>query len=342
MSSILPPRVRKRIAGAASRLRRYAGEGWRAVGAIERVAGRHHPVEAIPLRDLRDRHAPGQVDQYWTRHTVNSTPFRAAAESRRYLERRFDEHPRFREMMELYGDHRDGVILDYGCGPGDDVVGFTLHSRAKRIIGMDVSPRALGLTRARLALHGEALGRAELIQTADDATRVPLPDASVDYLHSGGVLHHASDPEGVLRELHRVVKPGGRGCVMVYNQHSVWLHLYTAYTCQIVEGKFAGQSALDAFTHNVDGEDCPLARCYTPDEFLAICRRAGFEAEFVGGYLSRTELDALADRNAAIAHPALAPAHRAFLEELRVDADGLPTYRGFHAGVGGVFRLRRP
>ena len=92
------------------------------------------------------------VDRYWSSHTVNSTPFRSASASEKYLEWRFAEYPLFREFMGLWGDHTGHVVLDYGCGPGNDVTGFLLYSGADRVVGVDVSKKALELARARIEL----------------------------------------------------------------------------------------------------------------------------------------------------------------------------------------------
>src|SRR5712692_9972958 len=93
------------------------------------------------------------VDEYWNQHTVHSQPFVSARESETYLRERNRFHPLFTQFMDLYGDHAAEVVLDYGCGPGDDVTGFVLWSNAKKVIGMDVSAKALSLLRDRLALH---------------------------------------------------------------------------------------------------------------------------------------------------------------------------------------------
>ena len=75
-----------------------------------------------------------------------------------------------------------------------------------------------------------------------------------------------------------MLRPGGRGCVMVYNRDSVWFHLYTAYERMIVDDAFPGLDVDDAFTRNTDGPDCPISRGYRGPDFLALCEEAGFEA----------------------------------------------------------------
>jgi SAM-dependent methyltransferase len=284
-----------------------------------------------------------EVDRYWTGHTVNSKPFASAADSERYLDWRFQEYPLFREFSGLYGDHAGQVVLDYGCGPGNDVVGFALRSGADRVIGVDVSAPALELAAQRVALHDIDPGRVDLIRTSDGEHDLPLEDASVDYVSCQGVLHHVSDPRAILAELHRVLRPGGAGSVMVYHRDSVWWHLWTAYDRMIVDGSLAGLDTAEAFRRNTDGPECPISVAYHGEDFVRICEEVGFEASFVGGYLSRHELERLQVSWAqAIADERLAAEHRAFLRGLTYDLGGRPMYRGIHAGIGGTYRLRRP
>ncbi len=212
------------------------------------------------------------VDQYWTRHTVRAERFRSRRASERNLEWRFEQYPLFREFSGLWGEHDGEVILDYGCGPGNDLVGYALYTGARRIVGVDVSPRALELARDRLALHGIDPERVELLQGSDASVAIPLDDASVDFVQSQGVLHHTSDPEAILRELHRVLRPGGRGLIMVYNRASLWFHLYTAYEKMIVEDAFPGLDVHEAFRRNTDGPECPISRSYPPAEWVAPLR----------------------------------------------------------------------
>ena len=163
----------------------------------------------------------------------------------------------------------------------------------------------------------------------------------MDYVNCGGVLHHTSSPEQLLAELHRVLRSGGRAFVMVYNSDSVWLHLYVAYEKMLHDEAFAGLTLDEAFRRLTDGIECPISRHYSAEEMSAMCERAGFNARYVGGYLSEHELRQLETHWArAIADERLAEPHRDFLRALSFDGQGRPMIRGFHAGIGGVFHLR--
>lgn len=297
--------------------------------------------QPILVRKL-EQEAPTPVDTYWGEHTVNSTPFKTAEESLAYLKWRSDQYPLFQEFMDLYGQHDNEVVLDYGCGPGNDLVGFLVHTKAKKVIGIDISEKALDLARQRLALHQPDPSRIELIQITDSVVTLPLENETVDYIYCEGVLHHISNPTAILKEFYRILKPNTQACIMVYNANSLWLHLYTAYDKMIVQNAFPNLSLYEAFAKNTDGEACPISRCYLPEEFIAICNGAGFQTEFVGGYLSLHELSILeAYRHKALQDERLADEHKEFLRNLVYDERGYPKYKDKHAGIGGVYRLHK-
>jgi ubiquinone/menaquinone biosynthesis C-methylase UbiE len=306
---------------------------------IIRARRLYSPPEVETLEGV----ASTQVTRYWSSHTVNSRPFTSVRKSFEYMDWRFAQYPMFKEFAELYGDHQGEVLMDYGCGPGQDLVGYLEFAGAKRVIGLDVSLKALRLAQSLLALHRIDAKRAHLIEVSDASPRIPLDDSSIDYFQCLGVLQHTTNPEGILAEIRRVLKRGARGTVMVYNRQSIWMHLYTAYDRMIIQGAFTGLDVEEAFARNVDGVDCPIARCYSAEEFVAVAQSAGFECQYVGGYLSTVELDCWARLGQqAITDERLARSHRDFLAGLEWASQSAPTHLGKAAGIGGVYRLEVP
>ena len=283
------------------------------------------------------------VDEYWNDHTLHARRFASAKESEAYLRRRNSEYPKFMELMDLYGDHTAETVLDYGCGPGDDVTGFLLWSNASTVIGMDVSQKALGFLRHRLALHRVDVNRVELVRITDANGKIPLPDASVHWIQCGGVLHHTTHPGEILKEFRRVMKPGVEGRLMLYNRDSVMYHLWIAYAQLIVNQAFPGLTVDQAFTKSTDGPDCPVSDAWAPQRVLDAVAAAGLEGTFRGGYLSTMEIDWLRTYgDDAKKDKRLGEEHRRFVDELETDEDGLPMWRGNYAGIGGVYTIRKP
>jgi ubiquinone/menaquinone biosynthesis C-methylase UbiE len=94
------------------------------------------------------------------------------------------------------------AVLDVGSGICQQAA--LMSEPAGLVIGADSNEEAL---RFGSMSYYRAGGAAPL---ACDARSLPLADASVDIITSFGVLEHLDDPHGVLRSLHRVLKPGGQ------------------------------------------------------------------------------------------------------------------------------------
>lgn len=93
-------------------------------------------------------------------------------------------------------------LLDLGCGAGETSV--YLASQGARVVATDISRRMLQVTRALALKHGQQVVTQQAV-----AERLPFADESFDLVFGNGVLHHV-EIRGALREIHRVLRPGGR------------------------------------------------------------------------------------------------------------------------------------
>jgi SAM-dependent methyltransferase len=106
-------------------------------------------------------------------------------------------------------------VLEIGVGMGADHLEWARVS-PRSLVGVDLTAQAVSLTRQRLASHGLHSGL-----LVADAERLPCGDASFDLVYSWGVIHHSPDTPAAVRQIHRVLRPGGRARVMIYHRFSL-------------------------------------------------------------------------------------------------------------------------
>lgn len=106
------------------------------------------------------------------------------------------------EVSALTGD---GVFLDLACGDGC----FTIPCAANgtRVIAGDISNRMLSILQGKALHNGVSLENVTLCRM--NALNIPLSNESVDVAVANSVLHLISNPEKVMGEIYRVLKPGG-------------------------------------------------------------------------------------------------------------------------------------
>ena len=101
-------------------------------------------------------------------------------------------------------------VLDSGCGGGRYTVAWR-RLGAGTVTGIDISPLAIDDARARVA----ATGISGVDFRHGSVLELPFPDRSFDVVFSNGVLHHTVDWVAGIRELVRVLVPGGLGWLYV-------------------------------------------------------------------------------------------------------------------------------
>lgn len=109
------------------------------------------------------------------------------------------QDPRWRRFLVSRLPPDGGHVLDVATGTG--LVAEALLARGFRVTGLDQSPEMLARARDRFA------GRIELVEASAEA--LPFADASFDHLTFTYLLRYVDDPAATLRELARVVRPGG-------------------------------------------------------------------------------------------------------------------------------------
>jgi ubiquinone/menaquinone biosynthesis C-methylase UbiE len=165
-------------------------------------------------------------------------------------------------------------VLDVGCGQGIDVACYAMAGAYAS--GVDLTPRHVELARA----HTEALGlEADIVEA--DAERLPFDDQSFDRVSSNGVLHHTPDMPAALREIRRVLAPGGEARVIVYNRVSFhyWLQQFLLRGI-LLRGLLRERSMEGVLSSGVEYSSIgarPLVRVYSPRQVRRMLSEACFE-----------------------------------------------------------------
>lgn len=98
-------------------------------------------------------------------------------------------------------------VVDVGCGAGiDSLIAASMAGGSGRVLGVDMTPEMLDKARASSAAAGAGTAEFRL----GHAEALPVEDGWADVVISNGVLNLCPDKVQVLREMHRVLRPGGR------------------------------------------------------------------------------------------------------------------------------------
>jgi len=189
-------------------------------------------------------------------------------------------------------------VLEVGCGIATD--GMEFARNGARYVGVDLTPNSIELAQERFRLFGIP-GK---FQVANAEERLPFPDNSFDHVYSFGVIHHSPTPEKIVREIRRVLRPGGTMTVMLYNRNSINYYLEIMFLRRIfrwcllpafMPGLLAAITGFDRWkleghremlkkkiskekwiSMNTDGPFCPLAGVYNGREAAILFK--GFES----------------------------------------------------------------
>ena len=158
------------------------------------------------------------------------------------------------DFNNLEGKH----VLEIGVGNGSHAQ--LLSAATDFYTGIDLTHYAVNSTRKRLEINGL---KGRIIRM--DAEKLAFDDNSFDFVWSWGVIHHSSDTRQILREIHRVLKPGGEVMTMVYHR-SIWIrYVRCGLYYGIIKRGFTRGKTIDTLLQKTT--DGAIARYYTIHEW---------------------------------------------------------------------------
>lgn len=220
-----------------------------------------------PHAPLTDYYADEPARHRWLRQAFDDT-----ASDYDRIERiiAFGTGPAYRRRALARAGLGPGMdVIDVGMGTGlTAIAAASLTGDARRVTGVDPSPGMLANARVPDGLR-LLEGRAEAL---------PLPDASADFVSMGFALRHVSDLNAVFHEFHRVLRPGGRVCLLEIarpqSRAGAWaLKLYMRRIVPALAGVFGRTAGVtDVWRYFWDSVEA----CVPPAQVLSALADAGF------------------------------------------------------------------
>lgn len=171
-------------------------------------AGSKHPGDSLELKKkVQSFWQSSPCDSWFTGESPGTRAFYAALDEHRYR-----VHPRLQSAVGF--EKTTGLrVLEVGCGCGSEAERFA--RAGAHYTAVDLTNAAVTLTQKRFQLAALA---GCFVQA--DAENLPFADDSFDLVYSHGVLHHTPDTPRTIREIYRVLAPGGRAIIMLYYRNS--------------------------------------------------------------------------------------------------------------------------
>lgn len=127
--------------------------------------------------------------------------------------------PENRFILRQLGDITGKKLLDLGCGAGENSVYFA--KKGALCVATDYSP---GMVEVALKL-AETNG-VKIEGCTANAMELEFPDNTFDIVYASNLLHHLPEPKIAIREMHRVLKPGGKACFWEPLKHNPVINVY--------------------------------------------------------------------------------------------------------------------
>lgn len=168
------------------------------------------------------------------------------------------------ELISLIGP--TDKVLEIGCGQGVDLYHIAQRT-TKQVTGVDLTKAGIANAKALLEQRGV---KADL--RVMNAEKLTFPQNTFDIVYSYGVLHHTVNTEQAVKEAIRVLKPGGKLIIMMYNRDSlqyIGLQFARAITAPIkpLIAHALNKRQLSSGTLLQELFLCPIVKAYTDKDY---------------------------------------------------------------------------
>ncbi len=172
-----------------------------------------------PIQHIQQIPTIDRVREYWNKHIHDLEITTHPVGSRGFFDDLDQYHfEKLHHLLRLvdFDGYRGRRVLEVGCGAGVDLARFAKGGAS--VVGVDLSPSAIDLARANFEQQG-LVGDFRVA----DGEALPFEDNSFDLVFAHGVVQYTADPQRLVDECRRVLKPGGEAVFQVYNRIS-WLN----------------------------------------------------------------------------------------------------------------------
>ena len=190
------------------------------------------------------------------------------------------------KLLQSILSRPDALVLDLCCGTGDLALALS-HAGKARIIGADFAHTML--VRAKGKSFGLASSANQSTSSPDpdaaspmpffeaDALRLPFADSSFDLVTTAFGFRNLANYEAGLREIQRVLKPGGAIAILEFTEppDNLWGNLYRWYFCNVlprIGGLISGERAAYKYLPK------SVARFFRPAELASLLTTVGYHS----------------------------------------------------------------
>ncbi len=161
----------------------------------------------------------GDIYQQWYSHNDQSLQPEVLVKQLKDLENLFQKRRHMAVVEMDLSSLSELEVCEIGCGAGGHSALFRSHGA--HMTSVDITQERVLSTAQKLSLLCDVpSGSGRAIQA--DAEALPFPDGTFDIVYSNGVLHHTESTDKSIKEVFRILKPGGRAVIMLYARHSAY------------------------------------------------------------------------------------------------------------------------